>query len=224
MTQDYEASTRSAYRGSKVDDYKRHTRGLRWGRFTMWREVRIVERAMRHFDVKHREVMLDAPCGAGISAVAMNSGAGMVVGLDISRDMMAEAQKEYSAHTTAMLVQGDLTCLPLVDGAVAGTVVLGFMHRVPPEVRADSIREICRVTQRFAAISFTVDSVAQRLKRRILPLFRPTHHFAPSPLSMQGILDLCRGAGFRVCRVEHVLRPLSGEAVLWLEKVGTKAA
>ena len=224
MTQDYDVSTRSAYQGSKVDDYKRHTQGLRWARFTMWREVGIVERAMRNFDLRHGEVMLDAPCGTGITAGIMDGNARMVVGLDISRDMMAEARKEYSAATVAGLVQGDLTCLPLVDRAVAGTVVLGFMHRVPPGVRSDSIREIYRVTQRFAAISFTVDSVAQRMKRRAVRLLRPDHQFAPSPLPMQGVLDLCRTAGFRVCRAEHVLRPLSGEVVLWLEKVEAKAA
>jgi len=223
MTRDYDERTRSAYSGAKVADYKRHTQGLRWGRFTMWREVRIVERAVRHFGLEHKELLLDVPCGTGIIAGVVKRNPGRVVGLDISREMMVEARKEYAAATISGFIQGDLTRLPLANGAVAGTVVLGFMHRVPPDVRLDSMCEIYRVTQRFAAISFTVDSVAQRIKRRIVRLLRTDHQFAPSPMPMQEVLDLCQTAGFRVCRAEHVLRPLSGEAVLWLEKVAAKA-
>ena len=170
MTQDYKSETRHAYQGAKVDSYLRHTSGLRWARFTMWRELRVVRQAFLHFGIPDGECILDAPCGTGIAATVLKEHAH--IGVDISREMMARLPTSYTAPPSVGFVQADLTQLPLADGAVCGAIVLGFMHRVPSEIRVESLREVHRVSKRFAAISFTVDDRLQRLKRKFVKFLR----------------------------------------------------
>ena len=218
MNQEYEEKTRSAYQGDKVEDYKKHTQGFRWGRFTMWREIGIVEKAFRHYGLGAGDVVVDVPCGSGIAGEMLSRLDADIVGMDISMEMMREARHEYDPRHARGFVQGDFTRLPLPDGSVDAALVLGFMHRVPYEIKVASLRETARISRRCAIVSFCVDSLIQRGKRLLLNRLRPNHSSAPAPMRMEDILDLCRAEGFRVRRVSKVAAPLSGEVVIWLEK------
>jgi ubiquinone/menaquinone biosynthesis C-methylase UbiE len=186
----------------------------------MWREVGSVRAALRHFGSDGGAV-LDVPCGTGVAAAAFNGTQRLLVAADISLEMMQIARPEYRPDRLQGMLQSDITRLPASDGAFDGAVVLGFMHRVPPEVKESALREIARVSRRFAVVSFSVDSGAQRLKQTLVHWIRPGHAAAPAPMPAADIDALCRRCGFRIVRAAAVAPPLSAERVYWLERAST---
>lgn len=93
--------------------------------------------------------VLDAGCGTGrYMRHAMQRGAAKVVGVDISRDMLARAASELDTgrrHTSIELLQGSLDAMPIPDAwsdlTVCGLAV-GHVERLEPV-----LAELCRVTQ-----------------------------------------------------------------------------
>lgn len=220
MSADYEKGTRNAYRDPEraARYHRQHQGSLSWARFTMWREVNSVGAALRHFGSGGGAV-LDIPCGTGVTAAAFNGAPHSLVAADISLEMMQLARPEYRPDRLRGMLQSDITQLPVGDGAFDGAVVLGFMHRVPAEVKEATLREIARVSRRFAVVSFSVDSLAQRVKQTLVHWIRPAHAAAPAPMPTGDIHALCRRCGFRIVRASPVAPPLSAERVYWLEKV-----
>jgi ubiquinone/menaquinone biosynthesis C-methylase UbiE len=215
---DYTRITRDAYRDrDRVAAYDRqHVGGLSWARFTMWREVSIVARTIREFSEERPSVILDVPCGTGVAAPSFLEANLQVVASDISAEMMDLARERYGSCLSGLL-QADVTRLPLTDGAVDGAVVLGFLHRVPEDIKRATLSELARVTRRFVIASFSVDDPVQRLKRRVIGSVKPRHAFAPAPWPLLQMLDLVRECGFEVRRVIRVAPPLSAESILVLE-------
>ena len=216
---EYQTETVEAYQdGSKALAYDRqHSNGLTWARFTMWREINAVKRALRELGLDQGR-FLDVPCGTGVAAQSFNSVGGCVTAVDISREMMNLARGRYDAETFHGLLQGDIEALPFSDGAFDATVTLGFMHRVPERIKRIALRELVRVTKGVLVISFSVESTSQRLKRGLIGFFRPAHQFAPAPWKRRRIEDLVASFGLSIRRRVVVMPVLSAEIVLVLEK------
>lgn len=223
---DYETETRHAYQDAvRASAYKEQHQGtgFRWARLTSHRELRSVRRGIRRFGVRDGDRVLDAPCGTGVAGRVLSASGALVFPSDISAEMMSLAAAEYEPGRVVGFTRSDLAALPFADNSFAGAVVLGLMHRLPPMLKRECLLEVARVTTRFAIVSFTVDTTAQRIKRTLLRAVRPNHRFAPEPMSPGAIQRLCDAAGFRVVRAEVVVPLLSGEVVFWLERTGTAA-
>ena len=216
---EYQKETVEAYQdGSKALAYDRqHSNGLTWARFTMWREINAVKRALRELGLDQGR-FLDVPCGTGVAAQSFNSVDGLVTAVDISREMMNLARGRYDTETFQGLLQGDIAALPFSDGAFDATVTLGFMHRVPERIKRAAMRELIRVTRGVLVISFSVESPFQQLKRALVTRFRPGQIFAPAPWELGRIEDLVLSLGLRIRRRVMVMPFLSAETVLVLEK------
>lgn len=99
-------------------------------------------------DVTGRNV-LDAGCGTGrYMRHALQRGAGKVIGVDLSPDMLARAASELGAarrRRAFELMQGSLDAMPVADAwsdlTVCGLAV-GHVERLEPV-----LAELCRVTQ-----------------------------------------------------------------------------
>jgi len=220
---------------SHVDEYKKETveayqdlekalaydqqqsQDLTWARFTTWREVSTVRRALEEFGV-YQGTLLDVPCGTGVAAGAFKVVNSHVTAVDISREMMNLARERYDPETFQGLLQGDITALPFNDGAFDTTVTLGFMHRVPETIKRAAMRELVRVTRSVLVISFSVESPFQHLKRLLVNRFRPGRIFAPAPWERRRIEDLVLSFGLRIRRRVSVMPLVSAETVLVLEK------
>ena len=220
MIDDYESRTRSAYRNAdRANRYKaQHQGDLSWARFAMWREVRSVRRAVTHFGVLPEEMVLDVPCGTGVAGPALCSTGAQVLAADISREMMGLARPEYDASCFRGFTQLDITRLPFRDESVTGAVILGFMHRVPKEIKHSALAEAVRVSRRLIVVSYTVDSLLQRLKKKILKWIRPGYGEAPRPLAMSEILQMFSDLDLRLVHMTRVAPLLSGEVVFWLAR------
>lgn len=216
----YEIDTLNAYRSKqRAAEYKRyHTRDLSWARISTWREQRLLSRELSRYPWSSDDRLLDIPCGTGILGKLLHSFPFKIVASDISPEMMELAKEEYPADKFIEFVQADITNTGFTPESFACVIVLGFLHRVPLEVKRAALREVFALTSRVAIVTCSVDSPLQRIKHRVLSLLRKKHIPAPAPIRLRDIAAECELAGFKVVRVLTVVPFLSAEAMLVLEK------
>ncbi|MDB5971981.1 MAG: biotin synthase [Hydrocarboniphaga sp.] len=97
-----------------------------------------------------RQRVLDAGCGSGRYVLqALRRGAGRVIGVDLSTEMLqragAELQREVTRPTDYQLIQGSLDALPVHD-AWADLTICGLTIGHLQNLR-EPLAELCRVTR-----------------------------------------------------------------------------
>ena len=98
----------------------------------------------------NRRVGLDIGCGNGRHTEPLADVVERTVGLDISRELLFEAQTAMESGDgsdwEAALVQADSAALPFVDGSVDVGVYVATLHHLPDRKRrVESLRELARV-------------------------------------------------------------------------------
>lgn len=219
---DYERDTLTAYQtADRARSYKRyHTTDWSWGRLVTAIEQRAVARELARYRWTASDGLLDIPCGTGILGKILHRFPFRIVASDISLEMMALARPEYPADRLVDCVQADITDTPFPRGSFACVVTLGFLHRVPADVKRAALREIASLCDQVAIVSCSVDTRSQRLKHAMLARVSRKHIPAPCPVSMERIIAECESSGFRVARAFMLLPLLSAEALFVLEKRG----
>lgn len=217
---EYDKETRSAYRNvSRAERYqKQFTDELTWARFTMWRERTCVEKALGQCGLSGSDIVLDIPCGTGILASTLSIFPFRVVASDISAEMMAYARDAYAGERFYGFVQADLTRPPFTTETFACIIILGFMHRVPREIRRKTLAAAASLSKKFVIVSYSIDSYPQRLKKRLITMLRPSHGSAPSPVLPGDVMGDFRSSNLRVRKAFDVATFLSAEVVYLLEK------
>lgn len=213
----YDVDTRVAYRdASRAARYKAHqTRELSWARFATWHEQRQLGRILRSLALPAGAVVLDAPCGTGIAGAKLAAFPVKIIACDISAEMMALARREYAPSQLIGFVQADITALPLRASGIRCALTLGFMHRVPAQVRRRTLAALAASGATCAVVSYSVDDPFQRLKRRLLTL-RRGYSAAPCAVPLSDALAECRAAGWRIADYVRVAPPFSSEFLLVL--------
>ena len=216
----YETETLNAYRTRRrAEEYKRyHTTDWSWARISTWREQRLLDRELSRYSWSAQDRLLDIPCGTGILGKLLHSFPFQIVASDISPEMMELARAEYPADRLVDCLQADITNTGFARESFACVVVLGFLHRVPPEIKRAALAEIAALSRRVVIVTCSVDSAAQRLKKKVLSLIRRKYLPAPCPAPLREIVSECENAGFKVVRSFMVVPFLSAEAMLVLEK------
>jgi len=165
--------------------------------------------------------LLDIPCGTGILGNLLHSFPFQIMASDISLEMMEFARGEYPADRLIDCVQADITNTGFAHESFDCIVVLGFLHRVPADVKRATLVEIAALARRIVIVTCSVDSPLQRLKKRIFSFIRRRYIPAPYPAPLKEIIRECEYAGLKVKRSFMVVPLLSAEAMLVLEKVKT---
>lgn len=217
---DYQRETRDAYKsGERARSYKHYnTAAWSWGRLATAREQRGLQRVMARERWAASDMILDMPCGTGILAGVLNTLPARVVAGDISHEMMALGRAEYRADSFVGAVQGDLTRTPFRPGTFAAVCILGFLHRVPTEIKRAALKEAAVLSSRLVVVTCAIDTPLQRVKHRVLRAVRRQHIPAPAPTTLASLVADCQAAGLRVREQFWVLPVLSAEIVLVLEK------
>jgi ubiquinone/menaquinone biosynthesis C-methylase UbiE len=215
----YERDTRTAYRSpARAAQYQAyHTRDWSWGRLSTIMERRCLERLLRPL-MRTGDRVLDVPCGTGILASLLNHRGIQVVAADIAAEMMALARDAYAADTCRGYLQCDITSMPLATRSVDSVMTIGFMHRVPAAVRRAALAELFRICRRYAVISISLDTPAQRFKHRVLHLIRRQHVPAPRPATAAEIEADITAAGFRLAARAAILPFFSAESLYVIVK------
>lgn len=218
---DYERDTLNAYRTpERAAEYKRfNTTTWSWGHFVTWREQRAVARELARYNWSSADWLLDIPCGTGILGGLLEKFPFIIVASDISPEMMALAKDEYPAGHLIDCVQADITNTPFPRGSFACVVTLGFLHRVPPEIKRATLREISALSSRIVIITCSVDTPLQRFKHAVLSRVIRNHVPAPCPTPLAEIISECEAQQLRVVRAFMVVPLLSAHALLVLEKL-----
>lgn len=216
----YETDTLNAYCSKqRAAEYKRyHTKDWSWARFSTWREQRRLARELSRYSWSASDRLLDIPCGTGILGKLLHSFPFRIVASDISPEMMDLARGEYPADRLIDCVQADITNTGFSRGSFACIVVLGFLHRVPLDIKRATLREISALANRVVIITCSVDNPLQRLKKKILAIIRREISPAPCPAPLRDIVAECDAAGFKVIRSFMVVPFLSSEAMFVLER------
>jgi SAM-dependent methyltransferase len=107
------------------------------------------QRAVAQLDPIPAGVALDAGCGSGRALELLRNRvgpAGLVIGLDVTPEMLAEAiRRGRRAPGSLVLVLGDAWRLPLADGAIDAVLAAGLLpHLAEP---SGGLIELARVTR-----------------------------------------------------------------------------
>ena len=141
----------------------------------LWRK-----NAIRALDLRAGETVVDLCTGTGDLAIeAIHSGAGRVVGLDFSGEMLRFGAKKLarrSLGTRVRLVQADAMHIPLKDvSADAATVAFGIRNVEHPEQACADLFRVLRPGGRFAILEFGIPP-NPLIRRAYLWYF---HHILP---------------------------------------------
>ena len=216
----YVSETRESYRDlDRARCYRDYySRGLSWMRLVMNVERRLVGRWLRarRYDAQAR--LLDLPCGTGLLGGELRALGAKVAAGDIAGEMMALAREEYAWPAFMGFFRGDVLQLPFPDSSYECVITLGLLHRMPADLRARAIREICRVSRRDVVVSFSIASVFARIKRRILEHMPIAYGAAPAPAHEEEILACFTHEGFVPIRRRATIPVLSSDTLLFFER------
>lgn len=217
---DYARDTLNAYRSTeRAAEYKRyHTTDWTWGRFVTWVEQRALARELSRYRWTPTDRLLDIPCGTGILGKLLHRFPFQIVASDISAEMMTAAREEYPSERLTDCVQADITDTPFPRRSFDCIVTLGFLHRVPSEIKRATLREMAALSRRVVIITCSVDTPLQRVKHALLSRIKGDHVPAPCPVPLPEIISECESHGFRVARAFMVVPLLSAHAMLVLER------
>jgi len=216
---DYRLNTLEAYQNfNKAKKYyAQHHKSMSWAWFMMWLELRCVSQALIHFEANEKKI-LDIPCGTGIAANTINDFDCEIIAIDISLEMQEFAKDSYKSNKSTEFIIGDITNIPLPDNYSYGSIVLGFFHRVPYDIKKKALLELHRVNKEFIVFSFSMDSFFQRLKKRFYSIFNTSFKSAPKPLHIGEIKKLLSDTNFKVEKIKTIIPFLSSEIIIWATK------
>lgn len=142
--------------------------------------------------------LLDMGCGAGRIAGPASQAGAQIIGMDISRDMLAQAQRSFSPYNdqqTLSLVEGDIVHLPYQDDQFEVVLSINVLHLVPQwEAVLHEARRVMRPSGLFVQGRDWVDPNSclsqMRWKLReivmgLAPNLRPTAAASPAVLSQK---------------------------------------
>ena len=104
------------------------------------------ERAVAELALDDGDVVLDAACGTGRALPALRdaAGRGVVIGVDVTTEMIAAAARAGRGAVAALLL-ADVLALPLRAGCVDAVFAAGIVSHLPDA--AAGLRSFARVTR-----------------------------------------------------------------------------
>ena len=203
---DYNRDTFNAYKNKeRALKYKQyHTEDWSWARVTTYIEKRLIAKKLEDYQWEATNRILDIPCGTGVLGSVLKNYPFKVVASDISEEMMALANVEYKIGQLEEFVCDDITKTSFKDLSFDCVITIGFLHRVPWDIKAATLKEISRLTKNIAIISFSKNNFLQRLKNKILTFFIKDHIPAPCASSISDIQSECELNGFRVVSFHEI--------------------
>jgi ubiquinone/menaquinone biosynthesis C-methylase UbiE len=112
-----------------------------------------IETALKSVKFNKNSLILDCGCGTGLLFEYVAEKAEMVVGVDLSRGILAEAKRRAKAFGNISLVLADADYPPFRDSAFSHVFAVTLLQNMPNPER--TLAEICRVAGDDAYIVVT---------------------------------------------------------------------
>ena len=134
---------RSRYQGAVAKDYlEGRVHDPRWQR-----EQDVIEAFLQGLPAG--STIVDLPLGTGRFVEFYAAFGHTVYGVDVSRDMVAQARREAATHQGSLVpVLGEAERIPLRDGAVDNVVCVRFLNWVPLPVATRILSEFHRIARK----------------------------------------------------------------------------
>jgi SAM-dependent methyltransferase len=165
------------------------------------------------------ERVLDAATGTGAGALALADRAGLVVGVDASSGMLAEARRASAGHARPPLfVRARVEAMPFLDASFDVVACTRALHHCrDPEAAVREMERVLRPGGRCVVadnLTYDDESLA-REHDRVERLRDPSHARTLSLPELRALLDAC-GLVVASAEEEERLRPVEE----WLDDAG----
>jgi ubiquinone/menaquinone biosynthesis C-methylase UbiE len=173
-----------------------HRYDRRWEAYT----DATVRATLERFSVAEGERVLDVGCGTGVLLEALADAAprASLVGIDVSREMLAVARQRGAG--VLRWVTGDVAALPFTDGRFDAAVTSNAFHFwIDPAAALREIRRVLKPAGRLVVTDWCHDYLACRVCDSLLRLFRRIPHRSFGATECASHL---RGAGFEIERLD----------------------
>lgn len=165
----------SKYFGATAREYDSHRLGPKW-----MAEQQAVEEFLQK--VPEGSTVLDAPTGTGRLIPLLASRSFAVHGVDVSTDMLSEAnQRAKQSGVRVHLQQADVRHIPFPDGNFNLVICLRFMNWVNEEGVAAVVKELSRVSDAKLLIGIRYLTPTKELNRSGADLLRRAAKFFRLP-------------------------------------------
>lgn len=208
----YQENYQSSERAKRYNEKYRAKLFKRW---TTARELRVLDRALRLVSSPDATI-LDLPCGGGRLYPAIAAHGARIVGMDYAIGQVRHYRSSVPGSRVRFAV-GSALRIPMKERAVRGVLCVRLMHHLPrKEDRANLVRELARVAERFVVVTY-FDT--HSLKNRIRRLTRIFHRKRDkNTMSRREIEQTAREAGFRLVAALPLSRCFSGHRYAVLER------
>ncbi|MEM3090514.1 MAG: methyltransferase domain-containing protein [Candidatus Bathyarchaeia archaeon] len=112
-----------------------------------------IENALKSLKIDDHSLILDCGCGTGLLFEYVAKKADIVIGLDISKNILAEAKRRAKAFGNVGLVLADADYPPFKDDVFSHVFAVTLLQNMPDPHR--TLAEICRVAEENAYIVVT---------------------------------------------------------------------
>ncbi len=162
-------------------------------------ELRLVDKGFALIPKPAR--VLDVPCGGGRVTVHLSKRGYQVSAGDLSESMLKIAKEAVAkAGLACDVTHQDVEKLGFPDRAFDAVISFRLFHHFPnPEIRQRAVNELCRVADKWVALSYFSPASVTSIKRKIRAAMggrKSEKH--PTPLSeVAGYFEKC---GFRLVK------------------------
>jgi ubiquinone/menaquinone biosynthesis C-methylase UbiE len=155
--------------------FDRRARGYESGYTSRWRDP-VQNASLSALELDRDDRVLDVGCGTGRASRAAAETAGVVVGVDLSPEMIERAQEFAGDAANVRFEVADIEQLPFDDAEFTAVVCSNAFHHFPAP--AVAVKEMARVLTpggRLVIGDACSDIVAARIADVLLRLFEPGH-------------------------------------------------
>jgi len=112
-----------------------------------------IKTALTQLTLKKQNLILDAGCGTGLLFPHLTEKVKLLVGIDISRQILRQAKKRIKAQTNAAVVRADTDSTPFKNNIFDIAFAITLLQNTPKP--SQTLNEIKRVTKQKATIIAT---------------------------------------------------------------------
>ena len=155
--------------------FDRRAEGYESGFTARWR-VPVQRASLAALELTADDRVLDVGCGTGAASRSAAATARSVVGVDLSPEMIRQAEARADGVGNMRFAQADSEALPFGDGAFTAVLCSNALHHYPDPHRA--VREMVRVlapSGRLVIGDACADLRTVRVADRLLRVFEPGH-------------------------------------------------
>jgi len=130
-----------------------------------------MEFILKNLDLSQYALVLDVGCGTGLLFEYLRGKVKLIVGVDISKNILLEAKRKLQGGCEVVLVQADADYLPFPDGIFDVVFAVTLLQNMPSPTA--TLREMFRVANSQAIILVTGLKKSFKLEefRRLLESF-----------------------------------------------------